>query len=206
MRTVPRNARAVSAALVLAGASIGCAEPLSAQSTAGGYPNIYGYQNQSYTSGLYLPQVSQPSGQDEIRAADGTTCRSSMASNDAYLDVGGIGGQAIDGTFNQGSVYGRIIVPLGAVPKRLDCTALYNLEIARLRNELELVRSGLPAAVTRGDRNWAEEGWSDSRQHASPPLELGALASKDGVVPQHVAGPHAAADVGLRPWTAEARR
>ncbi len=211
MWTFLRNARAVIGTLMIAGAGI-CG-PAWSQAVEGGYPYTYGYHNQTYTSGLYLPQVPQPNGQDEIRAADGTTCRASMASNDAYLDVGGIGGQAIDGTFNQGSVYGRIIVPLGAVTKRLDCTALYDLEIARLRHELELVRSGMPTAVARGGRNWAEEGWSDSRQQGGspppPPRELSALASKDGVVPQHVRGPREASadgDVGLLPWTAEARR
>lgn len=135
----------------------------------GGTNNPYFSNNQTYSYGLQLPQVPQPNGQDEIRAADGTTCRSSMASNNAYLDVGGIGGQGTDGSFDSGTVYGRLIVPLGDIPKRLDCSALYGLEIQRLQHELELVRSGLggagglSSAAPSGskDKAWAENGWSN---------------------------------------------
>lgn len=100
------------------------------------------YYNQTYQHGLALPHVPLPSGSDEFRAADGTSCRSNTASNDAYLDVGAIGSQDIDGSSIGGTFYGRIIMPLGPKPKRLDCTHLYTLEIERLRHELQLVRMG----------------------------------------------------------------
>ena len=141
----------------------------SAQSANNGFYNP-GYNNTTYSYGLQLPQVPQPNGQDEIRAADGTTCRSSMASNNAYLDMGGIGGQGADGSFDSGTVYGRLIMPLGDIPKRLDCSSLYNLEIERLRNELQLIRAGLgggsgpvsdAAPAGKKDKAWAENGWSN---------------------------------------------
>ena len=39
--------------------------------------------------------------------------------------------------------YARIIVPLGSSPKRLDCARLYDLEIARLKAEIEMLKVGL---------------------------------------------------------------
>lgn len=162
--------RAILAGAFGAGLLLASAGGSAAQNYGNG-SNPYYLNNQTYSSGLYLPQVPQPNGQDEIRAADGTTCRSSMASNNAYLDMGGIGGQGQDGSFESGTVYGRLIVPLGGVPDRLDCSALYNLEIERLKNELALARSGATAgafvpssaggAAGAKDKAWAEKGWSD---------------------------------------------
>lgn len=124
-------------------ASAGFADRASAQFVNGnnGYGQGY-YSSQNYSYGLNLPQVPVPTGQDEIRAADGTACRSNSASNNAYLDMGAIGSQGYGGEYDQGTFYGRLIVPLGDIPKRLDCTALYNLEIQRLQNELALIRAG----------------------------------------------------------------
>lgn len=183
-----------TAAAAIAGWALS-GSPALAQSSSAGYGNPYNpysYSNVTYSSGLYLPQVPQPTGQDEVRAADGTTCRSSMASNDAYLDVGGLGGQSPDGQFNSGTLYGRLIVPLGGTPRRIDCTALYNLEITRLRNELEMVRSGLSgapmqgSAIKGGKRNWAEEGWSDTSGKMAAKGDDKPVAKanpRDGVVP-----------------------
>ncbi len=171
-----RSARTLTPILGLVAAVL-CPQGLHAQGFAGNN-NPYSFNNQTYSYGLQLPQVPQPNGQDEIRAADGTTCRSSMASNDAYLDVGGIGGQGNDGSFSSGTVYGRLIVPLGGVPKRLDCSSLYALEIERLKHELNLVRAGLSGggfepsqgqASSQGKKSkgWAEEGWSNKGFKAS---------------------------------------
>ncbi|MDX2259926.1 MAG: hypothetical protein NW205_13555 [Hyphomicrobiaceae bacterium] len=142
MRTLHRlPARLISLGLATAAAA-GAATPASAQFY--GNPNSpYQYHNQTYSYGLNLPQVPLPNGQDEVRSADGTTCRSSMASNSAYLDVGAIGSQGYGGEFDQGTFYGRIIVPLGDTPRRIDCTKLYELEIQRLKHELALVQGGL---------------------------------------------------------------
>ena len=93
-------------------------------------------------SGFSLPGVQLPQGHDEVRAADGTTCRSAVSGSGAYLDVGIIGSpeQMQNGNLSH---YGRIVIPLGRKPKRLDCSKLYNLEIQRLQIELRLMQMGL---------------------------------------------------------------
>lgn len=89
-----------------------------------------------------LPSMTTPYGQDEVRSASGVACRSSVASSGPYMDMGVIGSEDVydrDGT----AVYGRVVIPLGRQPRRVDCTSLYELEIERLRMELELMRMGL---------------------------------------------------------------
>lgn len=82
-----------------------------------------------------------PQGADEVRASDGTSCRSAVGGSGAYLDVGVIGNPNRSSASN--SYYGRVVVPLGRTPKRLDCSKLYELEVERLRMELELAKAGL---------------------------------------------------------------
>jgi hypothetical protein len=91
-------------------------------------------------TGFTLPGVTLPQGTDEVRAADGTSCRSAVGGNGAYVDMGLVGKQGVS---NNGSYYGRVVVPLGKGPKRLDCTRLYDLEVERLKLELELAKAGL---------------------------------------------------------------
>lgn len=123
--------------------------------------------NQNHT-GVTLPGVVMPGGFDEVRAADGTTCRSSMAGSGAYLDSGIMGG-GLDGSSNSISAYGRIVIPLGERPKRLDCDRLYRLELERLRLEVELLQRGLDPRMTTAvsnDADWAnDDGWTtDGRE------------------------------------------
>jgi hypothetical protein len=146
MRQVPRHAAVIALALA---ASCG-------RASAG---DIYTLnQNQN---GFSLPGVSLPQGQDEVRAADGTTCRSAISGNGAYLDVGVIGGTGT--ATGQMATYGRIVIPLSRTPARLDCSRLYALEIERLQMELRLLKMGLAQGATRegGNASWAREGWSD---------------------------------------------
>lgn len=116
-------------------------------------------QNQN---GFSLPGVSLPQGQDEVRAADGTTCRSAVGGSGAYLDVGVIGGSgAASGSM---ATYGRVVIPLGRSAARLDCSRLYALEVERLQMELRLLKMGLArggGAQPAADGAWAHEGWSD---------------------------------------------
>ena len=83
------------------------------------------------------------------------------------------------------AAYGRVVIPLGSRPKRLDCSKLYNLEVERLQIELDLMKMGVgpdagmttastaqPASTTaavpakrqvkaqRKSKNWVSEGWS----------------------------------------------
>lgn len=92
-------------------------------------------------SGFSLPGVQMPQGADEVRASDGTSCRSAVGGSGAYLDVGLIGNPT--NSVKNNSYYGRVVVPLGRNPKRLDCSKLYELEVERLRMELELAKAGL---------------------------------------------------------------
>jgi hypothetical protein len=102
-------------------------------------------------SGFSLPGVQLPQGGDEVRAADGTTCRSAISGAGAYLDVGVIGNpNATNG--KDYAAYGRVVIPLGRKPPRLDCSKLYELEVERLTMELRLMQMGLgnqgmPASV-----------------------------------------------------------
>lgn len=98
-------------------------------------------------SGFNLPGVQLPQGSDEVRAADGTTCRSAVSGSGSYLDVGLIGNPEQSNTSSSFSAYTRIVVPLGHKPKRLDCSRLYDLEVRRLEIELKLVELGLNRGI-----------------------------------------------------------
>lgn len=101
--------------------------------------------------GIYLPPAPQgPGGEDAIETASGARCRQSINGNGAYLDVGVAGssanrfrdfyaphGENRGGTEALG--YARVTMPLGRTPKRLDCSRLYEMEIARLKREIELL-------------------------------------------------------------------
>lgn len=121
-------------------------------------------------SGFNLPGVTLPQGQDEVHASDGTTCRSAVSGTGAYLDLGVIRGN--NQSNNDVATYGRVVIPIGRTPKRVDCSRLYELEVERLQLELKLLKMGLgadgqtasvaasaaaPAAASPG---WANEGWS----------------------------------------------
>jgi hypothetical protein len=150
MRQVPRHA---AVALLLSAALCGPAR-------AGDVYTLNQNQN-----GFSLPGVSLPQGQDEVRAADGTTCRSAVSGNGAYVDVGVIGGTGT--STGEMATYGRVVIPLGRTPPRLDCAKLYALEIERLQMELRLLKMGLAQGATKeggGSASWAREGWSDGRK------------------------------------------
>jgi len=116
--------------------------------------------NQNY--GFHLPTPVTPYGFDEVRASDGTTCRSSLASSGPYVDVGGLTGQDHSGNSNGATVYGRIVIPLGKKPDRLNCRSLYQLEIDRLEHELRLARSGVGSGQAGSEGSWSKEGWNNN--------------------------------------------
>jgi hypothetical protein len=119
--------------LAAALASTGGAKSASAQDTV---------INQNI-SGFNLPGVTLPQGTDEVRAADGTTCRSAVSGSGAYVDVGIIGNPDQVNTEASFSAYGRLVIPLGRTSPRLDCSLLYDLEVQRLAIELKLSQMGL---------------------------------------------------------------
>ena len=101
-------------------------------------PNTSSSYNQQ---GFNLPSMPSQSGQDIVRGSGGISCQSAIGSGGAKLDMGVIGSNDI---FDReaASVYGRISIPLGKRPKRVDCSKLYDLEISRLKMELQLMRAG----------------------------------------------------------------
>jgi hypothetical protein len=123
--------------------------------------DVYLNQNQP---GFTLPGVTLPQGQDEVRAADGTTCRSAVSGSGAYLDVGvirGNGNNNID--MNDLATYGRVVIPIGRQQTRLNCEKLYELEVERLKMELNLLKMGLGEGGKpphSADAGWADEGWT----------------------------------------------
>ena len=130
------------------------AAPAFAQTTADGVPIIVPSQSSIYNqNSVNLPSPPMVHGQDTVRGVSGASCQSAVAGGGPYLDLGVIGSQDV---FNRdtAAVYGRIVVPLGERPKRIDCTRLYDLEIARLKMELDLMRLGMPVR----DRSAAPPG------------------------------------------------
>jgi hypothetical protein len=156
MRKVLWTSQVLTLALAVAVAS---AAPALAQ-------DVYNL-NQNET-GFNLPGVTLPQGQDEVHAADGTTCRSAVSGSGAYLDLGVIRGN--NQSNNDVATYGRVVIPIGRTPKRVDCSRLYELEVERLQLELKLLKMGLGAdgqtasiaatAPATASPGWANEGWS----------------------------------------------
>ncbi|RUV20678.1 hypothetical protein [Mesorhizobium sp. M7A.F.Ca.MR.245.00.0.0] len=135
-----------------------CASPAGAEDV---------YNLNQNESGFNLPGVTLPQGQDEVRAADGTTCRSAVSGSGAYVDLGLIRGNSQSD--NSVATYGRVVIPIGRTPKRVDCSRLYELEVERLHLELKLLKMGLGAdgqtasiaatAPATASPGWANEGW-----------------------------------------------
>ena len=104
--------------------------------------------------GFYLPTApTGPGGEDSVETATGTRCRQAINGNGAYLDVGIAGSRSSGSEFNRYGVtghsnadgsqalgYARMIVPLGKKPQRIDCSRLYEMELARLKREIELLK------------------------------------------------------------------
>lgn len=92
------------------------------------------------------PAPVGPGGEDSITTSDGVRCSNSINSSGGYVDFGVAGGDLSNyGSGGEQSAigYARVIIPLGAPPRRLDCASLYDLEIARLKAEIELLKIGL---------------------------------------------------------------
>lgn len=134
-------------------------------------------------SGFNLPGVSLSQGSDEVRAADGTTCRSAVGGSGAYLDVGVIGNPEQETANASMSAYGRIVVPLGKQPRRLDCSRLYDLEVQRLELELKLTQMGLGRGVSPvSEDEAADVSVEMSDAEAEQPLESVAGAEEKPAV------------------------
>jgi len=106
------------------------------------------------SSGAYLPASPRgQGGQDVIETGSGTRCSQSMNSGKGYFDVGVVGAMGsgierdasvnLNSHNNESLVYLRATIPIGAPPKRIDCYRVYELELERLRTELEYFKMGV---------------------------------------------------------------
>jgi hypothetical protein len=101
-------------------------------------------------NGVYMPPPPMGvGGEDSITTGTGTHCRSSMNSNKGYVDVGLTGSQGTandvligyqPGRQDTATVYARVIIPLGASPKKIDCSRFMELEIERLEAEIKMLK------------------------------------------------------------------
>jgi len=176
MWEVHRGARRVAVGIVTALACTVGANTASAENTV---------INQNI-SGFNLPGVQMPQGHDEVRAADGTTCRSAVSGSGAYIDVGVIGNPEQDAVARSFSAYGRLVVPLGRSGPRLDCSLLYDLEVQRLALELKLSQMGLNRGIAPISEEISTDPSADIAQASLEDDE--ATADETGEPAQKVAG------------------
>jgi hypothetical protein len=101
------------------------------------------------------PPPVGPGGEDSITTSEGVRCSQSINSSGGYLDLGVAGGDLSsaysndngypnnDDTKQSAVAYARVIIPLGEAPTRLNCARLYELEIQKLKAEIEMLKVGL---------------------------------------------------------------
>ncbi len=171
-------------------AALSFAATLLAGQNAGAQDNFI---NQNI-SGFNLPGVTLSQGHDEVRAADGTTCRSAVGGSGAYMDVGVIGNPEQDSNGNSSmSAYGRIVVPLGRMPKRVDCSKLYDLEVTRLELELKLAQMGLGSGISPVSEEGGDAAAAEAPGAAGEVPEGGTQAPEAAADATAAAEPEAAA-------------
>jgi hypothetical protein len=142
-------------------------------------PIILPSTSSSYNqNGFNLPTIPNVTGQDIVRGSGGISCQSSVGSGGPNFDLGVIGSNDMFDRDSM-SVYGRITVPLGKRPKRVDCTRLYDLEISRLQMELQLMRAGA-SSNNMLDANAARQIVSQGSIDAAP---------RQSAQPFHLAAP-----------------
>ena len=165
-------------------------------------PSTSSYYNQQ---GFNLPSQTRPSGQDIVRGSGGISCQSAVGGAGPTLDMGVIGTEDPFGR-DSASLYGRVTIPLGKKPKRVDCTRLYEMELQRLQLELEMLRVAQqpqesPVLAVSAPDAEPPEGYSP------PPFRLGNLDGASAPRPVKAAAAMAApaTEAGFEPEPAAAR-
>ena len=110
------------------------------------------------TNGVYLPPApTGPGGEDSIETSTGTRCRQSVNSSGSYVDFGVTGTTSSripqdrnqssflysDQAPNEATAYARVTIPIGKRPHRIDCSQVFELEVTRLKREIELLKLGV---------------------------------------------------------------
>lgn len=105
--------------------------------------------------GIFLPPApSESGGEDSISTPSGLNCRQSLNSGGPILDLGVAGTSDFIKKKNKTFLtdeeddysaigYARVVIPLGNRPKRIDCSQIFQLEIERLKREIELLDAAI---------------------------------------------------------------
>ncbi len=124
---------------------------------------------QTSNVGINLPYTSPMNGQDRIRSADGVECNRQVGPREKWMEVGTFitqgTGQGSDTVYSGVTglsittpdyrratvgVYAKLVVNLDKQQPQIDCSHLYEIEILRLRKELEEVQLRSKASVYNG--------------------------------------------------------
>lgn len=114
---------------------------------------------QTSNVGINLPYTSPMNGQDRIRSADGVECNRQVGPREKWMEVGSFitqgTGQGADTVYSgitglstttpdyrrsTVGVYAKLVVNLDKHQPQVDCSDLYEIEILRLKKELEEVQ------------------------------------------------------------------
>ena len=166
-------------------------------------PNSSSSYNQQ---GFNLPTAPRASGQDIIRGAGGVSCQSAVGGNGPTLDMGVIGTNDIYAR-NSTALYGRVTVQLGKKPQRVDCNRLYNLEVERLKMEIQLLRAGSLGGGAYDDPAAVRDIMTraDSSQGSAAPRQIAQVSQEDdipgsgSISPFQLGGPNASAPIATAP-------
>lgn len=104
---------------------------------------------------MSIPSSKSTSGYDRVSGTTGLVCESSIGS-DTYFEIGSFAtndnkepkhyyGNSEESKFGDANdsfgVYARVIIPLTGSKKRVDCNRLYDLEVQKLRLEIERLKN-----------------------------------------------------------------
>ena len=125
--------------------------------------------SQTSNVGINLPYTSPMNGQDRIRSADGVECNRQVGPREKWMEVGSFisqgTGQGSDTVYSGVTglstttpdyrratvgVYAKLVVNLDKQQPQIDCSSLYELEISRLRRELEESQLKVKASAYTG--------------------------------------------------------
>ena len=100
------------------------------------------------------------SGNDRVHTSSGASCSSYVGSN-TRVELGG----ASSGE-NDGIAFFRLVIPIGVVPKRVDCNKLYlreqrrqDLELRKLEIEVQLLEKQLEGGESAHINNNKGNDW-----------------------------------------------
>lgn len=116
----------------------------------------------AFATAASIPSTtSLPNGYDRVKGSSGITCESTVAPK-AYMDFGIVGSDYDSSEYNpyytrsgydrndEVMAYAKVVVPIGGNTERVNCNRLYDLELEKLRAELDYykIQAQAPKSVT----------------------------------------------------------